>query len=254
MGDTNLLGVTLAGDPSVVHLRDYIESVAGSGRTVPRAVRDSPTAWPEAIGISRPPKHPLLRVAAQFGPNEIPKHAPPTKLGAIRKLEEVALNVEVAPFIRAFLLGVRLMMYASLRISDVQRIRRLGGELGFGVRRTHPIEDEENTRPTATAGGPSRGRFGLGGMDNADYRVPFCPREHNGTNPLFVSPRLNRRWVLGKAEPAAYACARRKLALICAVLNGPHSETYSLHPQKEFLPSSEAHMYFAIRGLNVIGY
>ena len=47
------------------------------------------------------------------------------KLDTVEKLEEIALNVEVAPFKRAFSAGVLLMTFASLRFSDVQRLRSL---------------------------------------------------------------------------------------------------------------------------------
>ena len=60
---------------------------------------------------------------AQVGSSEIPRHAPPTKLDAIKKLESMALNVEIAPFKRAFASGTLLVNYTSLRLSDVQRLR-----------------------------------------------------------------------------------------------------------------------------------
>ena len=63
--------------------------------------------------------------AAQVESSEIPKHAPPTKLDAIKKLASMALNVEIDPFKRAFASGILLMTYARLRFSDVQRLRIL---------------------------------------------------------------------------------------------------------------------------------
>ena len=63
--------------------------------------------------------------AAQVESSEIPKRDPPMKLDTIKKLESMALNVEVAPFRRAFAYGILLMTYTSLRFSDVQRLRIL---------------------------------------------------------------------------------------------------------------------------------
>ena len=64
---------------------------------------------------------------------------------------------------------------------------------------------------------------------------------------------LNHRWGLEKAQPAAYANARRKLALVCAWPNDPEDETYTLHSLKSFLPTAAKQMNFETRGRNVIG-
>ena len=71
--------------------------------------------------------------------------------------------------------------------------------------------------------------------------------------PSFVFPRLNHRWELEKAEPAAYDNTRRKLALVCAGLNDPDGETYTLHSPGNFPPTAETQMNFGTRELNVIG-
>ena len=47
------------------------------------------------------------------------------KLDTIKKLEALAVNVEVDPSKRAFAAGILLMTYTSLRFSDVQRLRAL---------------------------------------------------------------------------------------------------------------------------------
>ena len=116
-------GATLTGATSVVLLRDYLESVADSGRTVPGAVKTSLITWSESIGISWPLDNPLVCAAAQVESSEIPKQAPPMKLDTIKKLELLALNVEISPPKRAFASGILLMTYTSLRFSDVQRLR-----------------------------------------------------------------------------------------------------------------------------------
>ena len=84
-----------------------------------------------------------------------------------------------------------------------------------------------------------------------EFRV--AREKMNGPMPSFVFPRLNRRWELEKAEPAAYASTRRKLALVCAGLNGPEGATYTLHSPMNFLPTAATQMNYETRGLNVIG-
>ena len=121
--ESNPSGITLTGDSSVVLLRDYIESVADRGRTVPGAVKTSLSTWSEALGISWPLDNPLVCAAAHVESSDIPKHAPPMKLETVKKLEAIALDVTVTPFKRAFAAGALLMTFTSLRFSDAQRLR-----------------------------------------------------------------------------------------------------------------------------------
>ena len=118
-------GFALAGDGSAVLLHDYIESTAERGRTVPGEVENPRSIWAEAIGVNWPIDNPLVCAAAHVDSNDNPKHAPPAKLDTVKKLEELALNVEVAPSKRAFSTGVLLMTFARLRFSGVQRLRIL---------------------------------------------------------------------------------------------------------------------------------
>ena len=66
-------------------------------------------------------------------------------------------------------------------------------------------------------------------------------------------PRLNRRWELGKAEPAAYGNARRNLAPVCAGRSDPDGATYTVHSPKNLLPTAATQMNYETRELNVIG-
>ena len=72
--------------------------------------------------------------------------------------------------------------------------------------------------------------------------------------PLFVSPRLNRKWELERDDAAAYSSARRKLVLICAGIDGPDAELYTSHSPKNFLPAAATQLNFATRERNAIGH
>ena len=98
-------GITLTGDTSAVLLRDYLESVADRGRTVPGAVKNPLSTWSGTLGAPWPLDNPLVFAAAQEESSEIPKHAPPMKVDTIKKLGSMALNVEITPFKRAFASG-----------------------------------------------------------------------------------------------------------------------------------------------------
>ena len=104
--ESNPSWCSLTGEGSVVLLRDFLESVEDRGRTVPCAVKSSLSTWSEALGVPWPLDNPLVCAAAQVESNDTPKHAPPMKLETIKKLEELATNVEIAPFKRTFAAGI----------------------------------------------------------------------------------------------------------------------------------------------------
>ena len=252
--ESNPTGVALTGDSSVVLLQDYIESVAERGRTVPGAVETSLGTWSDALGISWPIDNPLVCAAAQVESSEIPNHAPPVNLDTIKKLEEIALNVEVAPFKRAFAAGIVLMTYTSLRFSDVQRLRSLevyGGSIYGTLLQSKTKKPHGLPWPWAC---PSMGITGSSKWINPLIEFHDAREKHNGTRPSFAPPRINHRWELGKTEPAAYATTRRKLALMCVGANDPAGETYTIHSPKNFLPTAATQMNFGTRELNVIGH
>ena len=118
--------VELTGDESVVLLRDYLESMGGRGRTAPATAKHALTVWAEALGIDWPLSHALVCSAAIVESDETPKKAPSMRLTTIRALGGTAINKFVAPYKRAVADGVILTTYASLRFSDVQRIRSFG--------------------------------------------------------------------------------------------------------------------------------
>ena len=101
-GESNPDGITLTGEASVVLLRGYLESFADRGRTVPGDVKTPLIARSEAIDAPWPLDNPLVGAAAHVESSEIPKHAPPTKHDTTKKLESLALEVEISPFKRAF--------------------------------------------------------------------------------------------------------------------------------------------------------
>ena len=209
-------GFTLTGEASVALLHDYLESVADRGCTVPGAVKTSLITWSEALGAPRPLVDPLFRAVAQVESSEIQKHAPPMKLDTIRKLESMALSVEIDPFRRAFASGILLMTYASLRFSDVQRRRiiEVGEDSVRGtLLRSKTKESHGTPWPWAI---PLMGVSGSTEWAHRLIEFHVVREKQNAPMPSFVFPMLNHRWELEKSEPAAYANTRRKLSLACA--------------------------------------
>ena len=176
------------------------------------------------------------------------------KLETVNKLELLDVNVEVAPFKRAFAAGILLMNYTSLRFSDVRRIRSLevtddsirGTLLQSKTKRHHGL-----SWPWAC---PRVGVAGSTAWINPILDFHVAHEKQNGTKPSFVFPRLNRKWELERAEGAAYSITRRKLALICSGLEDTDAELYKLHSPKNFLPTAATQMNFAPRELIVIGH
>ena len=113
----------LTGDDSLILLHDYLESLAERGRTAPATAKHALSVWAEALGIEWPLTHNLVCSAAIVESNESPNQAPAMSLKTLRAIEEVALNKLVTPYKRDFAAGILLMTYASLRFSDVRRIR-----------------------------------------------------------------------------------------------------------------------------------
>ena len=83
------------------------------------------STWPGSLGAPWPLDNPLACADAKVESSEIPKHAAPTKLDIVKKLETTALNVEVAPPKRAYASGILIKTYASLLLSEVQTLRIL---------------------------------------------------------------------------------------------------------------------------------
>ena len=238
LGESNPDGVTLTGESPVVLLRDYLESVADRGRTVPGAVKTSLITRSEALGVPWPIDNPLVCAAAQVESNQVPKHDPPMRLETIKQLGALSINVEMTPLKRAFASGIRLVTYTRLRFSGVQRFQSL--EINEdSIRGT--LLQSETKKPHGIPWPWACPRMGASGSTKwATPLIEFhvAHEKLNGPRPAFVSPWLNHRWELEKAEPSAYSPTRRKLALVCAGLNGPGGETYTLHPPGNFFPTA----------------
>ena len=187
-GESDPPGVTLTGESSVVLLHDYSESVADRGRTVPGAVKTSLSTWSEALGVPWPLDNPLVCAAAQVESNEIPKHEPPTKLDTIKKLEALAVNVEVSPSKRAFAAGILLVTYTSLRFSDVQTLRTLSAN-GDSIRGT--LLQSKTKKPHGLPWPWDCPRTGVTGPTNwieplLGFHKAYA--KQNGSPPSFVPP------------------------------------------------------------------
>ena len=205
-------GIALTGDTSAALLRVYLLSVAERGRTAPGAAKTSLRTWSETLGAPRPLDNPLVCADAQVESNEVPKHAPPAKLDTVKKLEQMALNVEISPIKRAFDSGILLVTYASMRFSGVQRLRSLevnedsahGAPLQSETKRLRgppwPLnEDSAHGAPlqskTKRLHGPPRPcacpRMGISGP--TEWIAPIVDfhnanEKQNGSMPSFVPP------------------------------------------------------------------
>ena len=72
--------VELTGKDSLIPIRDYLESLAERGRTVPATAKHALAVWAEALGIDWPLAHSLVGSAATVDSNESPKQAPAMSL------------------------------------------------------------------------------------------------------------------------------------------------------------------------------
>ena len=184
--------VQLAGGDSLVLIHDYLESLAERGRTVHAAAKHALTVWAEALGIDWPLTHALVCSAATVESNDSPKQAPPMSLSTLRALGETATNILATPYKRAFDAGILLMTYASLRFSDVQRIRTFefnedsahGALLNCKTRKQHGQFWPMAFRREGITGSRVRAQPLI------DMRIAF--RRINGNGPTFTSMRIDR--------------------------------------------------------------
>ena len=246
--------VELTGPQSVVLLRDYLESLAERGRTVPAAGKHALSAWADALGIDWPLTNALVTAASVVESNETPKQAPAMTLNTVRALEEMALDTLVSPYKRAFAAGILLMTFASLRFSDAQRLR------SFGIN-----EDSVYGPLLACKTKKQHGQFwpwacprqGLTGSRDwvqplIDMRAAF--RKVNGDEPSFTFMKVDQNWQVLAAEAAPYSTTRRRLALVCVALGDKDGDTYTLHSPKNLFPTAANQLSFDQRELNIIGH
>ena len=110
------------------------------------------------------------------------------KLDTIKKLEELALNVEVTPSKRAFADGALLMTFTSLRFSDAQRLRSLemNDDSVYGT-----LFQSKKKRPHGLPWHWERPLMGVTGSNQWVLPIFELHRAHamtNGSIPSFVSP------------------------------------------------------------------
>ena len=155
---------------------------------------------------------------------------------------------------RAFAAGILLMTYASIRFSDVQRVRtsECNSDSAHGA-----LLESKTRKPHRMFWPWACPLAGITGC--TDWVQPLVVmreafRNQNGSEPMFTFPRVDRAWRLVSADSAPYSTTRRKLAILCAHLGDPLGEKYTLRSPKNLFPTASSQMSFDQRGLNIIGH
>ena len=199
-------------------------------------------AWTDALGVLWNLRNPIVCAATQVEANDTPKHAAPTKLETVKKIELLSANVEFATFKRAPDAGIIVTTYAMLRFSGSRRLRSLevsGDSIHLASLRS------KAKNPHGPPWHWERPRVGATGPAERVSPYPGISRSREAERPdAIIRPppttttadRLNRKWDLGKADSAAYSRTRRKLALICAGVDDTDAELYTLRSPKTFCP------------------
>lgn len=247
--------VELTGPQSLVLLRDYLESLAERGRAVPaEEAKSAFSVWADALGIDWPLSNALITSAASVETNETPKQAPAMALSTVRALEELAIDPLVAPYKRACAAGILLMIYASLRFSDAQRLRsfEVNDDAAHGTIlscKTRKVRGQ--FWPWAC---PMQGLTGSKDWVQPLLNIRTAYSKVNGDDLAFTFMKTDHNWEVVAAEPAPYSTTRRKLAIVCAALGGKDGEAYPLHSPKNLLPTAANQLSFDQRELNIIGH
>ena len=245
-------GVELTGGKSIVLIRDYLESLAERGRTVPGAAKDAISLFADAIGIEWPLTHPLVLAAETVEANDFTRQAPPTKLDTIKQVESLARNKLAPPYQLAFSAGVALVTYASLRFSDVQRIRSFDVN-SDSVWNALKFENQERHCQFWPFAFPLEGIAGPTDWDQPILMMQEAYRKLGDRDLTCTFPCVDHAWELVSTEPESYSATRWKLALVCVALGDTDGETYTPHSPKNLFPTAANQMNFDHRELNIVG-
>ena len=108
--------------PAVVQWLDHVRL---RGHTVPHLAKYCLMAFGEAMGISFPVDHPAVRAAARVERTRVAKTAQAVPLDFIRRLEVLACNSTAAEGLQLCASIFCLMVFASLRFSDLRDVSEL---------------------------------------------------------------------------------------------------------------------------------
>ena len=164
----------------------------------------------------------------------------------------MAFNSKVDPFKRPFASGAPFMTYTRLRFSGVQRLRGL--YVNKASAHVTPIRSKTKRHHGLSWPWASHQ---MGFLGSKEWSAPLIDlrnarEKQTGSMPSLVFRQLSHCWGLERAKSAPYFTTRRKLALIFTGLSDPGRETYTLHPQKNFLPTTATQMNLPDRNRNVI--
>ena len=151
--------------------------------------------WYEANGIDCPINSPMVISSATIETNE-EKQAPSMGLDTVRQLGQRATIVQIRPYKRAFVSGILLMAYASIRFAEVRRLRPFGTNEDSS--RGNPLWSKTK-KPRGQNWHWARPILGIAGAKDwpqplLDMRADYA--EINGREMAYDYPRLDHTWSL----------------------------------------------------------
>ena len=146
------------------------------------------------------------------------------------------------------------MTYASLRFSDVQRIRSLetnDGSVNGTLLRSKTKKPNGQNWPWAC---PQTGVAGERGWIQPILDLRTAYARVNGHQLGYAFPRLDRAWNLVAEGADPYRKTRRKLALLFVGIGDINGESYTMHSPENLFPAAANQMSFDQRELPIIGH
>ena len=247
-------GIELTGGKSMVLLRDYLESLAGRGRTVSGAAEGAISLTADAFRAERPLTRPLVLAAADVESNDFLWRSPHVKLDAPKPLESFVRNKLAPTYRRASTIGVALVAYARLRSLTYR---------GSGRSRSLPIQraahfqtrkPRKRTRGGGSAAGPPVG--GLTG--SAERAQPILTTrevyQKLGDRDLHCAfPRARHAWGLVSTGPSPACATRPKASFACCSPGNVGGRNYTPRPPGGLSPTAANRMNFDQRELGAFG-
>ena len=171
----------------------------------------------------------------------------PMEADTIRRLEELASDMDVTPLKRLFCATSALMTYARIMSSDEHRIKDFDANAD-PARVTLTVDKARMQkglqRPRA---GPIDGITGSSDRIQLvfDYRATYIKK--NGTYHSRCAPRINRAWELGASGAASYASTHRMLYILRFAPVNANGEKYTMRPPTNFFDTAATLLNFTGR-------
>ena len=206
------------GNAAVPAVVGWLDHVRLRGHTVPHLAKYCLMAFGEAMGISFPVDHPAVRSAARVDSLRVAKTAQAVPLNFIERLEALASSDNTKPGLQLAASILCLMIFASLRFSDLRDVSDLWTSNSAICGRSLNHKDKGGAIMCWAApkeGLKSKGKWCLPALSFWNTVNPSLPKEgaasQGGNKFYFLFPYFDKEWAVDFARAATNGTAQATL-------------------------------------------